>query len=236
MQIQELSNYTFDNIETILRSIPFYKEIQQNDAQQFERLLKCSKLVELDPGDTIMRSGDKGSWLYFLIKGELAVFSDVADESRVNLIRPGELIGDLAMLCNLERRATVRCDLNCKSALLFATNFESFGSLEDFSTLNLETKLVLFRMISHNIRWKLEVNKMDNPEHPLIEQIRTIKVCTAPKGSVEELRALSQQAKQLADLLINWNSSLTQARTNANIEPNKGFQTGADKPLMRGPA
>ncbi len=225
MQIRELFKLPFNTIENLLRSIPFYKEIQQQDAEQFERLLKYSKLVDLEPGDTIMRSGDQGSWLYFLLKGQLAVFLDESDNAQpLNYIRPGELFGDLAMLSECERRATVRADVNCKSSLLFATNFDSFGELEDFSIINLDTKLVLYRMMVHSVRWKLELNKMDDPSHELVDDIRKITVYTGPKSSLEELRGLSKQAQQLADLLIRWNTAksameeLVIAQSEGNID------------------
>lgn len=208
MEIRELSKLSSESIGGLLRGIPFYKEIQQQDAHQFEKILKYSKLVELQPGDVIMRSGDRGSWLYFLLKGQLVVYPEqTSKDSPLNYIMPGELFGDLAMLSNCERRATVCADENCKQSLLFATNFAPFGELKDFSVINLATKLVLYRMMVHSIRWKLEVNKMDNPKHEIAEEMRLVKVYNGEKGTEEELETLYSQAQQLAELLIRWNDS-----------------------------
>lgn len=210
MQIRELNNLSTDALDNLLRGIPFYKEIQQLDATQFQRVLSFSKLVELSPGDTIMRAGDKGSWLYFLLKGQLVVFAEEdGKHAPLNYINPGELFGDLAMLSDYERRATVRADQNCKEALLFATNFGPFGEVEDFSVISCETKLILYRMMVHSIRWKLEVNRMKSPNHPLVTEMRQIKVYVGSKGTLEELLALYSQARQLADLLIRWNAENT---------------------------
>ena len=208
MEIRELSDMSSTAIDSLLRGIPFYKEIQRQDPDQFIKILKYSKLVELNPGEVIMRSGDRGSWLYFLLKGQLLVYPENARENTpLNYIMPGELFGDLAMLSNCERRATVCADENCKQSLLFATNFAPFGDVDDFSVVNLQTKLVLYRMIVHSIRWKLEVNKMDNPQHELVEEIRSTPLYSGPKGSEDELRSLYAQARRLADILIRWNMS-----------------------------
>lgn len=212
MEIRELSKLSADSIDSLLRGIPFYKEIQQQDSAQFEKILRYSKLVELQPGDVIMRSGDRGSWLYFLLKGRLVVHPEQEEENApLNHIMPGELFGDLAMLSNCERRATVSADENCKKSVLFATNFASFGDPLDFSVINLQTKLVLYRMMVHSIRWKLEVNKMDNPKHALIDEMRSVGIYIGEKGGEQELEALYSQACQLADLLIRWNESLSNA-------------------------
>ena len=210
MQIRELNSLSSAALENLLRGIPFYKEIQQVNPGQFQRVLGFSKLVELSPGDTIMRAGDKGSWLYFLLKGQLVVFAEEGgQDAPLNYINPGELFGDLAMLSDYERRATVKADQNCKEALLFATNFGPFGEVEDFSVINCETKLVLYRMMVHSIRWKLEVNRMKTPDHPLVAEMRRIKVFVGSKGTKDELLALYAQARQLADLLIRWNAENT---------------------------
>lgn len=210
MEIRELSKLSADAIDGLLRGIPFYKEIQQQDPGQFQKILRYSKLVELQPSDVIMRSGDRGSWLYFLLKGQLVVHPENAEEDTpLNYIMPGELFGDLAMFSNCERRATVSADENCKQSLLFATNFAPFGEPLDFSVINLKTKLVLYRMMVHSIRWKLEVNKMDNPKHKLIDEMRSVGVFIGEKDSEQELQALYDQAGKLADLLIRWNDSLS---------------------------
>lgn len=213
MQIRELSELSPQTIDTLLRGIPFYKEIQRQDPAQFQRILQNSKLVELNAGDVIMRAGDRGSWLYFLMKGQLAVLGEGDNgSSPLNYIMPGELFGDLAMLSNCERRATVKCDDNCKQSLLFATNFASFGALDDFSVINLHTKLVLYRMMVHSVRWKLELNRMDDPENPLVAQMHRVPVAVGGKGTLEELHALFAQARSLAEILIQWNATKAHGR------------------------
>lgn len=206
MKIKDLSSYKADEILNLMRRIPFFKELQAQQEGQLECLLDHSCIVELEPGETIMRRGDRGSWLYFLIKGRLTVYFDLEDGiDPLNHITPGELFGDLALLCDHERKATVAAEKGDKKALLFATDFKPFGELHDFSAIELETKLVFYRTIVHSIRWRLEVNRMESPEHPLITELRQSPRHSGGRGSVNELESLYQQAQFLASLLNRWN-------------------------------
>lgn len=210
MKIKDLSEYKRIEVDGLMRRIPFFKELQEQAPDQLETLLVYSCIVELEPGETIMRRGDRGSWLYFLIKGRLSVFLDAADahSKPLNSITPGELFGDLALICNHERKATVAAERSEKKALLFATDFKPFGELEDFSKIGLETKLVFYSTMVNSIRWRLEVNRIDNPDHALAKELRQVPTYQGEKGGVEQLKALHEQAQFLASILDRWNSEI----------------------------
>lgn len=207
MKIKDLSGYKAEEVQALLRRIPFFKELQKHEDGQLDLLLGYSCIVELDPGETIMRRGDRGSWLYFLIKGRLSVYLDSPDQTEaLNQITPGELFGDLALLCDHERKATVAADKGSKKALLFATDFKPFGDITQFNTVGLNTKLVFYRTMVHSIRWRLEVKRMESADHPLAIELRQAPSYSGEKGLVEELESLHQQAQFLASVLDRWNS------------------------------
>ncbi|MBN4055663.1 cyclic nucleotide-binding domain-containing protein [bacterium AH-315-K03] len=207
MKIKDLSDYKKQEISALICRIPFIKELQKTDEDQLGLLLSHSCIVELDPQETIMRRGEKGAWLYFLIKGRLAVYIKSQEDSEpLNYITPGELFGDLALLCDYERKATVAADKGEKRALLFATDFNVFGDVLNFEKINIKTKLIFYRTMVHSIRWRLEVSRMESPEHSLTAQLRQVPTFKGDKGSVEELRSLYEQAQYLAALLDRWNS------------------------------
>lgn len=208
MKIKDLSSFNRDEVATLLSHIPFYRELQQSRPAQLDKILSFSCIVELEPGEVIMRRGDKGSWLYFLIKGRLSVYLDKTSPASkpLNHITPGELFGDLALLCNHERKATVAADEDSKKVQLFATDFKPFGEIDNFTTVDLETKLIFYRTMVHSIRWRLEVNRMTQPSHPLEEELRHVPLINAQKGSREELLQLYKQAQFLANVLDKWNS------------------------------
>jgi CRP/FNR family cyclic AMP-dependent transcriptional regulator len=207
MKIKELNELDDKTLQDLLGRVPFFKELRLRHPEQMSIMLGHSCLVELEPGETIMRRGEKGTWLYFLIKGRLAVFADdPLTEQPINYITPGELFGDLALLSDKERKATVAADPKERTTLVFACDFKPFGVLTDFSRVPLGCKLVFYRTTVHSIRWRLEVLRMDQPDHPLVVQLRKVPVYTGPKECLDELHGVHQQACYLADLLQQWNS------------------------------
>lgn len=208
MKIKELTEFSSADVDAILRRVPFYKELQLRDVAQRAELLRYSCVVELDPGETIMRRGERGSWLYFLIKGELLVHLDESAPERVlNTITPGELFGDLALLCDQQRKATVTAASGDRKVVLLATDFKPFGDLLNFNRVSLGTKLVIYRTIVHSIRWRLEVKRMESPQHPLAAELRKVPTFAGERETVAELQSLHDQAIFLASLLDRWNSS-----------------------------
>ena len=206
MKIKDLSEYDNQEVAALVARIPFFKELQQRDESQLAVLLGYSSIVELESGETIMRRGDRGSWLYFLIKGRLAVYLDDPASAPINYITPGELFGDLALLCDHERKATVVSDPAGRSSILFATDFKPFGGLEDFSTVTLQTKLRFYRTMVHSIRWRLEQKRLETRDADLAAELRRCPCFMGARDTLAELQSLCQQAAFLAGLLDSWNA------------------------------
>lgn len=206
MKIMDLSDCPQAMVDGLLCRIPFFKELQSQDVSQYDLLLSYSCIVELEPGEVIMRRGDKGSWLYCLAKGELAVYLNNPHLGEpLNLITPGEVFGDLALLCGYERKATVAAQKGGKKVVLFATNFKPFGDINDCSTVSLKTKLIIYRTMVHSIRWRVEIKKMEQRDNSLLQELRKARPYSGEKGSKEELQSLFMQARILASILDRWN-------------------------------
>jgi CRP/FNR family cyclic AMP-dependent transcriptional regulator len=207
MEIKQISQYPRATVEQLLAAIPFYKTVKQQDLWQFELLLQHSRIVNFASGEVVLKCGEVDSWLYFLLKGQLAVYvdDDIAGAEAVNYITPGEVFGDLAMLVGEQRTATLVADANCRQIMAFATDFAVFGALDDFRTIKLQTKLIYYRNTVHSLRWKLEVYRMKYPTFQLANDHHKVKLYKGRSGSPEELYSLHEQAVQLARLLVSWN-------------------------------
>ena len=195
-----------ESTQRLLKGVTFYREIASKSAEQFERLVGLSILVEAEPSEVLIQQGEVDTCLYFLLKGQLAVLGD-AKGSVLNYISPGEIFGALSMIRNTPRTASIVCDENTKSHLLIRIDFSHFSDITDFSYLDLDTKIAFYRMVSHNIRWTLEVNRMEDPNHELVAEIRKVPLYTGAKNLAMELAALRQQAFSLADILCDWNNA-----------------------------
>ena len=207
MEIKTVDQISRTSLEKLLASIPFYKTVKSQDLWQFEVLLKHSRLVTFAPGETVLTRGARDAWLYFLLKGQLAVYAGQGggDVEAVNHITPGEVFGDLAMFGGLGRTATVVADPACRQVLAFGTDFTVFGALEDMRVISLHTKLAYYRNAVHSLRWKLEVYRMKYPQHSLSGHHRRVRLFAGPRDTLEELKSLSDQALSLTRLLMDWN-------------------------------
>ena len=74
-----------------------------------------SKLLKLGPGEILIHEGEEKQDLYFVQKGELAVFQKRAGyEVHLDKIFAGELIGELAVIDQLPRSATIKAVTDCE--------------------------------------------------------------------------------------------------------------------------
>lgn len=188
----------------LVRSVTFFKDIYQLEPSQFELLLSVCDFVQAPSGDVVLRKGDEANTLYFLLKGQMSVFNEEQGES-LNLINPGEVFGTLSMVTGRPRSATVKAESN---VILLGMDFKHFNAIDDFSMFTMDTKLVAYRMVVHNVRWTLEMNKMRDPNHPFVARLLKAPVFRGEKGGKEELLSLQEQAQYLAELLGDWNECL----------------------------
>ncbi len=199
-----------ESILPVLRGIPFYRSVSEQDEQQFECLLNHSQVGTFGPGEVILSEGEQDSWLFFLLRGQLDVFSGGdASHPAINQITPGEVFGDLSMLTGGQRIATIRACKHARQTTVLGLDFRLFGTLEDFSRLSLQTKLAYYRNTAHNLRWKLDVYRMEHPNSELSAKHRSLKPFIGQRDTLEELRALEHQAKSFARWLAAWNQSLS---------------------------
>jgi NADH:ubiquinone reductase (H+-translocating) len=85
-----------------------------------------------EPGQIVFREGDRGDWLYIVAEGEVEVFKNDGAGAPAPLRRlgPGECFGEIALVSDRPRSATVRAV--CATRVL-AVDREAFGAL--FATL-----------------------------------------------------------------------------------------------------
>jgi len=193
-----------ETLHRLLGGVTFYKELIANDLSQFELLMSMTQFGIADDGDIILHKGEPANVLYFLLRGELEVLAN-DNETPINVISAGEILGVMAMVLDDHRSASLR--VKSRNAILAGVDFEYFREAADFSVFTLETKIRFFRMITSNIRWNIEKNRFANPNHPLVDKLRTIPLYTGPRNTDSELESLHKQAHLLAQLLCEWNAA-----------------------------
>ncbi|MBF0423588.1 MAG: cyclic nucleotide-binding domain-containing protein [Magnetococcales bacterium] len=109
----------------MLRSVPFFQHASHECLMD---MVNCLTTTICTPKEVIIRAGDKGNEMYFLFHGEVEVL-DAQGHSLVRL-RSGSFFGEIALLRQVERVATVRamtfCDLYVLSRTEFTRVMESY--------------------------------------------------------------------------------------------------------------
>ena len=122
MEIQALHHSSQQAVEALLGAVTLFKQVHQEDPGQFEVLLRYSELLDARPGEVVIETGHIDSWLYFLLKGQLVVYAGEPAVRRVHTITPGELIGDVAILMDHPRSATIISDIRAKRSIILRTD------------------------------------------------------------------------------------------------------------------
>jgi CRP/FNR family transcriptional regulator, cyclic AMP receptor protein len=90
----------------LLRRVPIFAEM---DPPKLKLLAFMSERVGFDPGAPLMRQGDPGDAAYLIIEGNAEVVLETqAGPVVVATPGPNEIVGEMAILCDVPRAATVR--------------------------------------------------------------------------------------------------------------------------------
>ena len=109
--------------EELLARVPLFKALE---AQDLTRLAAASRVETFSPGEAIVEVGEPGRSLYLVTEGHVQVLYPVRTEE-VELARmgPGEFFGEMALLNEKPRSATVRSVGEVSAIVLDKTQFHA---------------------------------------------------------------------------------------------------------------
>lgn len=89
-----------------LRSIPLFAKVEPS---KLKLLAFTSERLTYPAGENLFRQGDFGDAAYIVISGEADVLVETpGGEVRVASVGPSDIVGEIAILCDVPRTATVR--------------------------------------------------------------------------------------------------------------------------------
>ena len=108
-----------------------------------ELLARHSRQLEVPSGETIFRKLDPGDTMYVVVSGRVVICSQSADGREVvfNIINPGEVFGEIALLDGRDRTADARCLEDATCLALDRRHFVPF--LEENPKVVVELLLIL---------------------------------------------------------------------------------------------
>ena len=89
-----------------LRRVPLFSGVEP---MKLKLLAFASERIEFSAGQDLMRQGEHGDAAYVMLSGEAEVLVTSSDvETRVAVMTGNEFIGEISILCDVPRTATVR--------------------------------------------------------------------------------------------------------------------------------
>lgn len=106
----------------ILRRVPLFAGI---DLSKLKLLAFTSELVRFAAGDTFFRQGDVGDSAYVILIGSAAILAETPGGGEIEIARIGEtdFVGEIAILCDVPRTATVRAVTDVKALKISKDSF-----------------------------------------------------------------------------------------------------------------
>lgn len=105
-----------------LAQVPIFSHCSKKDLQLIARTLTE---IEVDEGEILMREGERATSFLVVVEGELKVERSGATLARLG---PGEVVGEMAILMDRKRNATVTA---CAPSLVLVGERRSFEALLD---------------------------------------------------------------------------------------------------------
>jgi len=104
-----------------LRRVPIFTNL---DDDLFNAVLEKVELVSHETGDEIFHEGAAGDAFYLIRDGEVKVYRNVKEsETLVSILAEGQFFGEMSLLLDDTRNATVRCSKDCDLVKLSSVDF-----------------------------------------------------------------------------------------------------------------
>src|ERR1700688_584167 len=110
---------------SVLRQHPIFCDLEP---EALDQLCRYAKHTTLKRGATIVSKGDPGDSLIVVVSGtvKISISSPDGRNAILNLIGPGEIFGEVALLDGLSRTADVTANTNCELFIIDRRDFIPF--------------------------------------------------------------------------------------------------------------
>ena len=130
---------SLDDEVAALRKVTLFRGV---DEQKLRLLAFISERVSFQSGESLMEQGEKGDVAYILLSGNADVVVNTAQgEQKVATVGENDVIGEIAILIDVPRTATVRATSDILALAVAKDNF--FKLLRNFPDMGVEVMRVL---------------------------------------------------------------------------------------------
>jgi len=129
----------------VLRSIPLFAKIEP---AKLKLLAFTSERLQFMPGDELCRQGDVGDAAYIILAGEADILVDTPNGAvKVASVGKNDIIGEIAILCDVPRTATVTASTELETLKISKDGF--FHLVTQFPQIGVEVMHELASRLHH---------------------------------------------------------------------------------------
>ena len=129
----------------VLRSIPIFSKIEP---AKLKLLAFTSERLEFMDGEEVCHQGDFGDAAYIILDGQADVLVDTPNGAlKVAMVGKNDIIGEIAILCDVPRTATVTANTDLATLKISKDNF--FQLLGQFPQIGIEVMHELASRLHH---------------------------------------------------------------------------------------
>src|SRR6185436_7169855 len=185
-----------------LRKSPLFQGLADDELQ---RLMDNARPVALRAGEVLMKQGDPGDSAFVVVRGVFEITKQSGQSViKIDVRNPGDVLGEMALLSQAPRSATVTAVTDCETLCISKQAFENLLSSSSTAAL----------AVLHWVMMRLTQN-----EALLHQQERMAALGTLSAGLAHELNnpaaAAQRSASELNKTLLKWQSLTHQMESTA---------------------
>lgn len=142
------------DIENKLLDIPFFKKYV-GDKDIIRTIVNLCDIRNFKKGTAIIKEGEQGDELFILLEGEIDIIKKTMQNEKyvvttLDASMGGVYVGELALIDNDKRSATVEAKTNCECLVLNRENFIKFG--DEYPHIGLNITRAIATQLSQKLR------------------------------------------------------------------------------------
>ena len=137
------------SIDFLSLNVPILSRLKDKELRIVEKYMQ---LIDVISGEVIFQEGDKGDYVFFVLEGSLDVLkkSETGEEIVISTLSRGRSIGEMSVIDELPRSATVKS--RTKATLLTLSRDKFNYILENHSSIGVKIIKGIARLVSLNLR------------------------------------------------------------------------------------
>jgi CRP-like cAMP-binding protein len=136
--------------------VDFFMEIpifSRMNAEEVKLVAKHMSVIELQPGETLFEEADRGSFMCFIAHGTMDVIKQPGSADQeivITTVRKGQSIGEMSVIEDMPRSATIKARDNAKLFILSQAAFDLV--LAKHANIGIKLLKGLTILLSNNLR------------------------------------------------------------------------------------